>query len=117
MFSTTADVTAAQRAERGDDPAEEDDGCVGRVLLDPGVVERQQFVAGRGQPHDTGLVDGAVLVDVAAGKLEVELRAERLPVSVRSAALDVRPGVPSGSGSTAAPWVRCIMRWWIRRSR
>ena len=78
MFSTTAGVTAAERAERGDDAAQQDHGGVGGVLLDPCVVERQQFVAGRRQPHDAVSVDCAVLVDVAARQLEAELRAELL---------------------------------------
>ena len=53
--------------------AEQDHGEVGGVLPDPVVPQRDQLVAGRGQPHHPVAVHGAGAVDITPRQGEREL--------------------------------------------
>ena len=108
MFSTTCAVIAGSVPSRVITRPRRTTVVKAGVLLHPLVVERQQLVAGGRQPHGAVAVHDAVAVDVAAGQLEVELRAQRRPL--RAPTVTARSG-RAGSGSArsrrcASP--RCI---------
>ena len=60
--------------EPGDDPAEQHDREVRRVLAHPVVAQRDQLVTRRGEPHHPVPMDRARRVDVPPRQHERELR-------------------------------------------
>ena len=80
--------TSVDRADPLDDPGEQHDREVRRVLADPVVGERHELVASGRQPHRAPPVHRAAAVDVAPGQLELERRAQQRRVARRGP----RPG-------------------------
>ena len=60
----------------GDDPGQQHDRQVGRVLPNAVVVQRDQLVPGRGQAHDPVAVHAAGAVHVTPRQYERELGPE-----------------------------------------
>ena len=81
-------------AEPGDDAGQQHDRQVGLVLPDAVVVQRDQLVLGRRQPHDPVPVHTAAAVDIAARQYERELGPEFVRGRLGPGAMPDRPPRP-----------------------